>query len=413
LIQKYLERYAILKEQLFHPVADDLAFVIVIPARNEPQLIATLRSVMEAQQPNSSYEVLIVFNHSEADTKEIKADNLASYTTCVNWLKDQNHHHIHPIEAFDLPSKHAGVGLARKIGMDEALRRLEGIPGGFILCLDADCLVAPNYLLRIESYFKEHPEIDGASIYFEHPVQELSNDQKEGIMQYELHLRYYNQLLRFAGHPFAYHTVGSSMAVRTVAYVKQGGMNKRKAGEDFYFLQKIIQLGSFGEIKNTVVYPSARLSDRVPFGTGRAMKEWLSENKSELLSYHPEAALHLKKLLDSIREKGKAIEVEELPISMVQFISKDTWKSKLAELRNNTKSKEAFIDRFFLWFNLFMCFKYVHYFRDTIQANIPIREAAEQLLLMENKEIEKGSSTAALLAEFRKRESGSSRWIFF
>jgi glycosyltransferase involved in cell wall biosynthesis len=404
LIQKYLQRNAFLEPQLFHPIADDLAFIIVIPARNEPQLIATLRSIMEAQQPNSSYEVLIVFNHSEADTKEIKADNLASYTTCVNWLKEQNHAHIHPIEAFDLPSKHAGVGLARKIGMDEALRRLEGIPGGFILCLDADCLVASNYLLSIESYFKEHPEIDGASIYFEHPLHELSNDQKEGIIQYELHLRYYNQILRFAGHPFAYHTVGSSMAVRTAAYVKQGGMNKRKAGEDFYFLQKIIQLGSFGEIKNTVVYPSARLSDRVPFGTGRAMKEWLNENKSDLLSYHPEVALHLKKLVDNIRLKGKDIQLQELPSSIIQFISKEEWESKLDELRSNTKSKAAFIDRFFAWFNLFICFKYVHYFRDNIQANIPVREAAAQFLLMENSEIEKGSSTAALLAEFRKRE---------
>jgi hypothetical protein len=91
-------------------------------------------------------------------------------------------------------------------------------------------------------------------------------------------------------------------------------------------------------------------------------------------------------------------------LSILQFISKESFDEKLDELRRNTRSDEAFIDRFFTWFNLFMCFKFVHYFRDHIQPNIPIREAAEHFLAMENKVIKKGMSTAELLAEFRKRE---------
>ena len=41
----------------------------------------------------------------------------------------------------ELPTKHAGVGLARKIGMDEAVRRLEeaGKTKGLILNVDSDC----------------------------------------------------------------------------------------------------------------------------------------------------------------------------------------------------------------------------------------------------------------------------------
>src|SRR5690606_5551781 len=131
------------------------------------------------------------------------------------------------------------VGLARKIGMDEALRRLDraGRLDGVIACFDADCTCDPNYLVEVERFFRENPKAPGCSIYFEHP---LSGPAEPGIYQavarYELHLRYYIEALRHAGFPHAFHTIGSSMAARASAYLQQGGMNKRQAGEDFYFL---------------------------------------------------------------------------------------------------------------------------------------------------------------------------------
>ncbi|MEZ4848575.1 MAG: hypothetical protein R3B93_08135 [Bacteroidia bacterium] len=71
----------------------------------------------------------------------------------------------------------------------------------------------------------------------------------------------------------AFHCVGSSMAVRSIAYQKRGGMNRRKAGEDFYFLQKFIAEGTLAELSTTKVIPSPRASEKVPFGTGRAIKK--------------------------------------------------------------------------------------------------------------------------------------------
>ena len=89
-----------------------------------------------------------------------------------------------------------------------------------------------------------NPRSPGCSIYFEHPLHgPLEPKVYEAIAAYELHLRYYVQALRYAAFPYAHHTIGSSMAVRADAYAKQGGMNKRQAGEDFYFLHKIIPLG--------------------------------------------------------------------------------------------------------------------------------------------------------------------------
>ena len=311
---------------------------------------------------------------------------------------------IHLINAFDLPDKHAGVGLARKIGMDEALRRFGSNENGIIVALDADCKVNKKYLRSIENTFDLSPQLNAASLYFEHNTKDLKEPLLSGIINYELHLRYYNQLLKYSGHPFAYHTVGSSMAVRASAYYKQGGMNKRKAGEDFYFLQKIIQLGNFVEINEAIVYPSARISDRVPFGTGRAMGEWVAGEKNEFTSYHPKVADELKFLFDPLKKLLK-LSFEELPESLQCFFGESVWEAKMKELVANTSTKEAFIQRFFQWFNLFMCFKFVHFYRDHYQANIPVGEAASQLLEKLNIELNGKESNFELLEMFRKWET--------
>jgi len=46
-------------------------------------------------------------------------------------------------------------------------------------------------------------------------------------------------LLQQAGSPYAYHTIGSAFACRAEAYIAAGGMNRRHAAEDFYFLQQL------------------------------------------------------------------------------------------------------------------------------------------------------------------------------
>ena len=68
----------------------------------------------------------------------------------------------------------------------------------------------------------------------------FDDNSYKAVWLYELHLRYYKQALQFTGFPYYYHTIGSAFAVNAEVYCKQGGMNRQKAGEDFYFLQKII-----------------------------------------------------------------------------------------------------------------------------------------------------------------------------
>jgi hypothetical protein len=64
---------------------------------------------------------------------------------------------VQRIYAHALPQKWAGVGWARKIGMDEAVKQINAnnYPDGLIISFDADSIVLPNYFQAIESAFEE------------------------------------------------------------------------------------------------------------------------------------------------------------------------------------------------------------------------------------------------------------------
>ena len=270
----YFRRFGFCARQIASRPDAGLGIVVVVPCCNEPDLVGSLASLRHCERPGCSVEVIVVVNASAGCRAEVRLQNQATLNIAAEWTAQHSDARFafHTLHFPELPPKQAGVGLARKIGMDEALRRLDDIgrPDGIIAGYDADCRCAPNYLTAIERYFERTPASPGCSIYFEHPLEgPMSPQVYEGVAAYELHLRYYIQALRHAGFPHAHHTLGSCMAVRADAYRKQGGMNKRKAGEDFHFLNKVIPLGGFADLTRTTVYPSPRPSDRVPFGTGK------------------------------------------------------------------------------------------------------------------------------------------------
>jgi hypothetical protein len=340
----------------------NLKMLIVIPCLAESGIGRTLEALRQNIGYDSSVECLIVVNHSEAASSESKAVNTDILETL---LKDKERLDLAkikfiPIKAFDLPVKKAGVGLARKTGMDLAVVRLKqagNFKEGIIICLDGDCTVSKNYLSEIEKYFAQ-TKANGCSIYFEHP---LDGENSTGIIDYELFLRYYTDALRWCGFPYAYQTVGSSMAVSAEAYEKQGGMNTRQAGEDFYFLNKIIQLEQYGDLTTTTVYPSPRQSERVPFGTGREMMEW--ERTQQLLAYHPDLFIELKKILsviDQLRDCNNAIGLlkeHKIHSAFITWLEVQELNKAVMEAQMHTASLGAFRKRFFVWMNAFRIMK--------------------------------------------------------
>lgn len=391
-VDYYFERFGWCGQQLAAPVPENLQLVVVIPCHDEPDLMGSLNSLQECD-PVEGVEVIVVLNAPEPNAR-----NDRTREEVREWIKPW--FGLHVIEANDLPRKHAGVGLARKIGMDEAVRRFAEVgraEEGVIACYDADCRCDPNLLSELASFFETNADAPGCSVYFEHPLNSDRDPQiYEAITQYELHLRYYLEACRFSGHPFAYHTVGSSMAVRSGAYIRQGGMNKRKAGEDFYFLHKIIPLGGFGEVNTTRVIPSPRVSDRVPFGTGRAVGDYCDANEKSIRSYPLAAFQDLKGFFDDVLNDQPVRDCDP----MKSFLAEIKFDENLPTIRMQTTNAAAFRKRFFRWFDAFKLMKYVHHARDTAYGAPPVAEAASELM--------GPGEPRELLQALRQRQRGSS-----
>ncbi|MGB0929460.1 MAG: hypothetical protein ACPGVB_01700 [Chitinophagales bacterium] len=404
----------------------NLNISVVIPCFNETQLIRSLQSLADCNPPNCAVEVIVVINGSIKTPLEIQEQNLKTFHEAQKWAKQQNENpNLQWLQFLirhfpELPPKHAGVGLARKIGMDEAVERFEstGNKKGIIACFDADSQCQSNYFEALEAHFLQYPKTQACSIHFEHPIEgeEFSLSVYQAIIQYELHLRYYIEAQKWAGFPYAYQTIGSSMAVRADAYKKQGGMNRRKAGEDFYFLHKFTPLGHFSELNTTCVIPSPRLSDRVPFGTGKAIADLLQQSASEskpnsppiyytyALSSFADLKLFFAQILHFYQADAIQLSklISTLPKSIIDFLLQINFEQKLQEIRNNTRNFDNFRVRFFKWFNAFMVMKFVHFARDAYYPNIEVAKAAKELLEELEYEIEGEVSAKELLLIYRK-----------
>lgn len=342
--------------------------IVVIPCYNEPNLNAALGALHQCDKPPCNVAILIVLNESENDTDSVIAQNLKSIEELqlVNAKYEQKYIHV------SLPSKHAGVGLARKIGMDQAVRSFEKQgKDGIIVCFDADCSCSSNYLNEIwKSY--QNPILNLGLVHYEHV---LEGPNHEAILNYELYLRYYNNGLRVANYPFAVQTLGSCITVRSSIYQKQGGMNRRKAGEDFYFIHKCMPLGGVGEINGTTIYPSDRVSDRVPFGTGHAINRYLDEVDTAYPVYHPQTFEDLRQINLDLEQLWKTGQLENLPDSISDFYERHTFEQSLQSIRAQAGSFLNLKQRYYAWWDGFRVLKFIHHCRDHYHEKVPLSEA--------------------------------------
>jgi hypothetical protein len=346
--------------------------IAVIPAFNEPEITLLLDSLLKCNDPGCGTEIIIIVNAPEGAEKEALDNNLKCLKDIEAWKRERPDCFFR-IRTVDITPRIHGewsVGMARKTGMDEAVRRFDFLnrPEGIILSLDADCRVEGNYFSAVFKEMYGRPGRQACSIYFEHPVNgvEFSEGIYKAIILYELHLRFYFQALLFTGFPNVHHTIGSAIAVKALQYVKSGGMNRRKAGEDFYFIQKLIPAGGFFNLYSTTVYPSPRSSSRVPFGTGVTVAKLAGSESPLLYTYNMKAFRELKTLfsLAGRLHAGRSEDIkaiyQNLPPGLRNFIEVSEWMEKVDEIRKNTSGLESFRKRFFIWFNMFRIVKYLN-----------------------------------------------------
>ncbi|OFX60078.1 MAG: hypothetical protein A2046_16505 [Bacteroidetes bacterium GWA2_30_7] len=407
----------LVKSSLFNSIIQEKPnnntnIIIVIPCYYEPDLIKSLNSLYNCTFTNKSVEIIVVINSSENESQTIINYNRNTFVEASEWAISNNSHNkkFHILNIENLKAKDAGVGLARKIGMDEALRRFNEInnKNGIIVGFDADCTCDNNYIIEIEKHFEKFPNTNACSIYFEHPISgnDFSEINYNGIIQYELYLRYYYQALKYIGVPYYYYTIGSSFAVNCITYAKQGGMNKKKAGEDFYFLQKIISLGNYAEINSTKVIPSPRPSDRVPFGTGASIQKWISNENEYYSTYNIESFIELKiffeniDLLWKINPENFQVFETKIPESIFKFLKLNDFYKNLEEINSNSTSLESFRKRFYNWFNAFKVLKCLNLLSD-FNKHCPISESALKLLKLMNVKVENKSDSTDILMVYR------------
>ncbi|MDZ7608863.1 MAG: glycosyltransferase [Cyclobacteriaceae bacterium] len=385
----YLQRYAWPGPALHAIPNYSTKIIIVIPCYSEEKIVDSLTSLFACESPACHVEVIVVINFGVHETEAIKSFNYRTADEVEQWTVTHQTDQIsvHIIRAYDLPEKHAGVGLARKIGMDEAVRRFESIgqKNGIIVCFDADCLCSRNYLLEVERFYRDNSRATCALLAFEHNLSTIEDERnRNAIVNYELHLRYYVQALKYAHFPYAYHTIGSCITLKSTVYQKQGGMNLRKAGEDFYFLQKLFPLGDIHNLTNATVYPSARPSHRVPFGTGRSILELMETKQEEPYStYHPDIFVELRQFCDGVPmlwNRNYTSFLDSQSLAMKEYLSTISFFEIAQKIQHNATTEKQFIRSFYAWFNGFLVMKFVHYARDHHYGNMEIMEACSWIL---------------------------------
>ena len=244
-------------------------------------------------------------------------------------------------------SSKQGVGLARKILCDIACYYWSKncIKDNWLYCTDADVRLPMDYFEQID-------EKGSAAVFqFKHQAQA---GLEKAMQVYEDSLHYYVNALRWAGSPYAYHTIGSCLVIDFQSYVAVRGFPKRSGGEDFYCLNKLAKVGKVISLKGRPIIIDGRLSTRVPFGTGPALQKVLDNN---FRSYHARSFVLLKRWLTALHEN----KIESLPEIFKFYVQEKNVLEPIQKIRENHGAdsiNKALND----WFDAFKTLKFINYY---------------------------------------------------
>jgi hypothetical protein len=403
-ITTYLNKFSLKEYGIEWQYKPGIKNVIAIPVIAEYKNIKILLSSLLKNDSKyfESSLVLFVVNNSPVSSVVVKEDNQKALNFLRSIISDNtNTEYVNVIKqtglsiglidaaskGMELDEKHSGVGMARKIGMDLALTVFDytGKSKKLIICLDADCTVKQNFLTIIVTEFHKY-SYSAAVIDFTHNID---GDDKEStaIIPYEIFLRYYVEGLKYSGSEYAFHTIGSTTVCDVDAYIKAAGMNKRKAAEDFYFLEKIAKNYKIGKINSTTVYPSNRSSWRVPFGTGQRVTRFLKKTHNEYQLFNPTVFEILKDWLQLYNSNASSDPEyilscsKNIHIELYNFLIKQNYLEQWKKIFENAKSTKQLSHQKKTWFDAFKTLKLIHHLRDTAFPNINMFDALDLFFL--------------------------------
>lgn len=283
-----------------------------------------------------------------------------------------NQAHVLIIKTFapGLPDKQ-GVGLARKIGADVATCLIKHgiVRSHWIASLDADTQLPYNYF---EIQAKLPPNAVGAVYGIQH-IQSSCSMAYQATKIYEQSLRYYVQGLTFAGSPYNYMTIGSALLFRCDSYCHLRGFPKRAAGEDFYFLNKLIKIGKVCHLDECIIRVDARFSKRVPFGTGVAASQIHALSAEQAVKTYDYRIFYA--LRDVLTWLKKPTESGYL-IDGLSLINQDALCAlNIQSLQNQpNQTMKQWQHQAFVWFDAFRTMKFVNYLTKHVYPKQPLSD---------------------------------------
>ena len=386
---QYRDRYAEPESSLAALCPDGFDLVLIVPVCAEPA--AFVDGYREAARSAGRLLVIAVLNGRAGAHESVHELNARCFRELQSrfslqelgpggWLGHDGSIGLLVVDRFTadrrLPSRQ-GVGLARKIGADVALELVATgrVRHPFLAMTDADTRLPEDYFGRVAGL---DAGCSAAMFPFWHePTGESHVDRATAL--YEIRLRYIQRGLQWANSPYAFHAVGSTMAVQALNYAQVRGVPLRQAAEDFYLLGKLSKLRPLARLRGEPVRIRSRLSDRVPFGTGAETTKLARGDELEL--YPPGCFEAVRDVMHSL-----------LSLSTSRYVSGKEW---LAEVRPPAKqflvSQGALrlwdklgeqaptplvrLRRFHDWFDGLRTLKLIHHVRDHTVSSLPWQDA--------------------------------------
>lgn len=366
-IEKYLVGYAEPEVALLQAITfGDYDHCLVIPAFQE----AYSELVKVWQHLPDSTLIILVINapHEDPETTTLAAsiranDQQVQRNANLSLLRSEQDKDILLVDRYSkhhfIPEKQ-GVGLARKVGADLALAliTLGVVSEQRISSTDADTVLPPDYFSR------EMSHSEAALIYaFTH---EAGEDLARASLLYEISLLYYAAGLKWSGSPYGFTSIGSTIAISPLQYAEVRGFPKRNAGEDFYLLNKLAKVGAITSLETPSLTIKARLSERVPFGTGPGLRKIMAlENPlTDYLFYNPLIFVQLQQFLAGFRKLWTAADPAAIYSGAIaDFCDSQGFNTLVAKRREDIKSEVVFLKFLVDWFDGFRTLKFVHHLR--------------------------------------------------
>ena len=337
---------------------------VMIPAYDEEENLPKLLNSICCAVPPCPIAVMVAVNYPAGLSAE---SSKKLYDKLLNTVLPE------PFKLFALfaPELVNGVGEARKILFDTFChtRTPENADSSVMFSLDADCLIHPDYFIETLEQFS----LNDAGCVAIKVAHQKSDDPAldRAIAIYEKYLLDYEDNLEKCNSPYAYNAIGSGFAVKVKDYIRCGGMKLKKAGEDFYFMQSVAKCSKIVKTGKALVFPSPRISERVPFGTGTAVRDIIDGVMPRQVS--DAAFRELAKILSTIQTPGVLDSGENFISSLTAasadfFVSNgfvNAWNKTLSNQKPHTDTEKQ--KAFHLWFDALQTRRFLHFITESLQ----------------------------------------------